>query len=78
MKDRTNTKCPYCNKGKLAERSLYDDWEGYLTCGNKECGMRTQRYSLEKEDYLCDDDECLFKGQECKCGKQDDRLKRSR
>lgn len=31
-------KCPECKKGELAERSLYDDWEGYLTCNH--CNTR--------------------------------------
>lgn len=42
-KDLTGTVCKACANGTLAERSVYDDWDGMLTCGN--CGIRHKRWS---------------------------------
>lgn len=47
-KDRTNTTCPLCNRGTLLERSLNDDWDGLLTCG--ECHQRVERYEISQTD----------------------------
>ncbi len=42
--DLTDTPCPECSTGTLIERSLYDDWDGKLTCSNDTCRHRTDRH----------------------------------
>lgn len=32
--------CKSCHKGTMKEMSIYDDWEGMLTCDK--CGVRTK------------------------------------
>lgn len=59
MQDKTGAYCPACMKGKLAERSLHDDWEGLLTCGN--CGWREPRWD---HDELCH----FYSLGPCNCG----------
>jgi hypothetical protein len=34
--------CKHCGKAKYKEMSLYDDWEGYVTC--PKCADRVKRY----------------------------------
>lgn len=33
--------CPNCRQGSLKELSIYDDWEGMLTCDK--CGLRGKK-----------------------------------
>lgn len=40
--DMTGKHCKKCKKGIYKEMSLYDDWDGTLTC-NK-CGRKIKRY----------------------------------
>lgn len=35
-----DSKCSSCNAGTMKETSLYDDWEGMLTCDK--CGVRVK------------------------------------
>ena len=40
-------KCPCCESKKIGEKTLYDDWDGKLTCF--ECGERFGRWNHSKE-----------------------------
>lgn len=40
--DMLREKCPKCGKGRMAEASLFDDWNGMVTCSR--CEHRTRRY----------------------------------
>jgi len=42
MKDTTGKKCLKCKKGIMREMSLFDDWEGFLTC--TVCKHRSPRW----------------------------------
>lgn len=33
--------CSSCNQGDIKEMSIYDDWEGMLTCN--QCGVRVKK-----------------------------------
>jgi len=33
--------CQSCKQGTMKEMSIYDDWEGILTCDK--CGLRTKK-----------------------------------
>lgn len=35
-----SAECPTCRQGNLKELSIYDDWEGMLTCDK--CGVRVK------------------------------------
>lgn len=40
--DMTGKKCNKCFKGVYKEMSIYDDWDGLLTCNN--CGKKIGRW----------------------------------
>jgi hypothetical protein len=40
--DMTGKTCRCCSKGKYRENSLYDDWEGMVTC--PKCLDRVKRH----------------------------------
>lgn len=42
LKDRKGACCIYCGKGLYEEGSIYDDWEGKVTCSL--CKTRVDRY----------------------------------
>lgn len=44
--DTTGTLCKHCKEGKMFEGSIYDDWDGKLTC-NK-CGVREKRWVVDE------------------------------
>lgn len=46
MKDRTNTHCSRCRRGKYKELYFHDDMDGVLHCDK--CGQTVNRY--EKDD----------------------------
>ena len=47
MKDRTNTLCKKCKKGKYIETSVMDDMFGDLHCSN--CKHRVDRHEKSKD-----------------------------
>ncbi len=44
--DMQGKPCSKCKKGKYREMSLYDDWDGKLTCDN--CGIRVEVLQYNK------------------------------
>lgn len=46
-RDTTGDVCKVCNKGKMFEGCIEDDWDGTLTCTN--CKVKQLRYELVQE-----------------------------
>ena len=45
MIDNTGTQCPSCKEGVLGENSIYDDWDGTVSCDK--CSHQYQRWTNE-------------------------------
>lgn len=41
---REQTRCPKCKSKKVGENSIYDDWDGMITCLNVKCKYRFKRW----------------------------------